>query len=146
MAKSPSGKHAHNFKDLTGQFFGRLIAIKPHHIGQHKDTYWVCQCECGREIIIRRGALLSGNTRSCGCLRSIQPNHRFKDLTGQKFDRLIVIGRDINDRWGRARWICECDCSNIVTVAAGMLVSGNTRSCGCFHKERKPSQQSLLLY
>jgi hypothetical protein len=31
--------------------------------------YWRCACECGAEHIVRERHLVSGRTRSCGCLR-----------------------------------------------------------------------------
>lgn len=31
-------------------------------------------------------------------------------------------------------WHCICDCGNEIDVATGSLVSGNTKSCGCLHK------------
>lgn len=32
-------------------------------------TRWRCLCDCGRELTVRVGALQSGNTKSCGCLK-----------------------------------------------------------------------------
>ena len=29
------------------------------------------------------------------------------------------------------RWLCQCDCGNIVIVQGGNLRSGNTTNCGC---------------
>ena len=31
-------------------------------------TFWVCHCDCGKEVRVRYGNLKSGNTQSCGCL------------------------------------------------------------------------------
>jgi ribosomal protein L13 len=59
---------------------------------------------------------------------------RIKDLAGQKFGRLTatqIEGVVAN----KARWRCQCDCGNKVVVVGAMLSSGNTRSCGCLHKE-----------
>lgn len=57
-----------------------------------------------------------------------------KDLTGQRFGRLVVLrkseGNRPNDK-GRIFWECQCDCGNQVSVRAGALTSGNTKSCGC---------------
>lgn len=54
-------------KDLTDLPFGRLKVLG--YAGKHdKAHYWHCQCECGATVTISRGALTSGNTRSCGCL------------------------------------------------------------------------------
>ena len=48
--------------------FGRLTAIEI--VGMQGPFYlWRCRCECGGEIVTQRGSLLSGRTRSCGCLR-----------------------------------------------------------------------------
>jgi len=56
------------FIDLAGQKFGRLTPVE--HIGKDKwgGTLWLCECDCGKEIIILRSSLVSGNTKSCGCL------------------------------------------------------------------------------
>ena len=56
------------------------------------------------------------------------------DLSGQRFGRLIVIGRD-ESRSGKVFWRCECDCGKIITVQANNLRSGNTTSCGCLRAE-----------
>ncbi|WP_427814321.1 AP2 domain-containing protein [Enterococcus sp. 22-H-5-01] len=54
------------------------------------------------------------------------------DLTGQRFERLIVI-EDSGDRTknGRVLWRCECECGNHKNVSGTNLISGNTKSCGC---------------
>lgn len=56
------------------------------------------------------------------------------DLTGQKFGRLTAIKRDISAPKGRAKWICQCECGNIVSVYRNHLLSGGTKSCGCAKK------------
>ena len=58
------------------------------------------------------------------------------DLTGQKIGRLTVIKEDPRrDKYGRVKWICRCDCGNVVSVSGRNLRSGGTLSCGCFQKE-----------
>lgn len=57
------------------------------------------------------------------------------DLTGQKFDRLKVISYAGTDKRGKALWKCECECENIVIVAASNLKRGITKSCGCLRSE-----------
>lgn len=54
------------------------------------------------------------------------------DLTGQKFNRLAVIGRDGSKR-GRPLWHCKCDCGNDVYLNTQLLTKGITKSCGCIH-------------
>jgi hypothetical protein len=58
-----------------------------------------------------------------------------KDLTKQRFGRLVAI-RPIEKRSkGHIAWECICDCGNIVVVASSRLRSGKTKSCGCLSKE-----------
>lgn len=63
-----------------------------------------------------------------------------ENLVGCVFDRLTVIGRSddyISPRGHhRPRYLCECNCGNIVTVNRDELKSGKTKSCGCLRKER----------
>ncbi len=59
------------------------------------------------------------------------------DLTGQKFGRLTVIERHERPKERRSReafWLCKCDCGNESTLSGYELRSGNTKSCGCYHK------------
>lgn len=55
------------FIDLTGKRFGRLVAISLA-VTEKKGSYWLCRCDCGNMAVVRRGNLVSGNTKSCGCL------------------------------------------------------------------------------
>jgi len=65
-----------------------------------------------------------------------------KDLTGMKFNRLIVIKRVDNyiSPHGKkqSQWLCQCDCEeqNEIIVTRNNLQSGNTKSCGCLQKEK----------
>lgn len=56
-------------KDLTGQKFGQLTVLYYLHNYHKKGVYWLCACECGNLIEVRNCNLISGNTKSCGCLR-----------------------------------------------------------------------------
>ena len=58
-----------NSKDLTGQRFGRLVALKPTEKRKGKNIVWHCICDCGNVCIVNTGTLGEGTTQSCGCLR-----------------------------------------------------------------------------
>lgn len=61
---------------------------------------------------------------------------QFIDITGQKFGKLLVIKRMENRKGSnQTYWKCECDCGNFVVISKASLRSGNTKSCGCLHKE-----------
>ncbi len=54
-----------NFKnDLLNRKFGRLTPIK--RISKNRRSYWICNCDCGNQTIVRRDGLLSGRIVSCG--------------------------------------------------------------------------------
>ncbi len=118
------------FKDLTGQTFGRLTVLSRAANRQNRNILWLCQCECGKQKTIIGSSLVSGRTKSCGCLT------QFRDLTGQKFGRLTVLSRADNDQNGNTRWLCQCDCGKQKTILGSSLVSGHTKSCGCSQHSR----------
>lgn len=57
------------------------------------------------------------------------------DLTGKRVDRLVVIAYK-ETRKGRRFWLCACDCGKSTVVSTKALTTGNTRSCGCFTRDR----------
>jgi len=61
-----------------------------------------------------------------------------KDWTGRKFERLTAVRNTFTkDVTGNYIWEYLCDCGNKVFVKSGNVVSGHTKSCGCFSIESK---------
>ena len=58
------------------------------------------------------------------------------DLSGQRFNRLIVLYRSGTSLSRKALWYCQCDCGNNTISTTSDLRSGHTMSCGCLMKER----------
>ena len=55
---------------LNGSQFGRLLVIGPNaRRTASGDLIWDVRCACGNELMIVGKSLLSGASRSCGCLR-----------------------------------------------------------------------------
>jgi hypothetical protein len=57
-----------------GRSFGRLTCIcrvdPPESVVNSGNKYYLCQCSCGNEVVVPLSDLLSGHTKSCGCLHS----------------------------------------------------------------------------
>ena len=77
--------------DLTGRQFDRLevqcrVGTKRTQ-GHRTEPKWLCQCECGREVIVLGVNLRERRTKSCGCLHTeIRSNHMTK-LNERKWER-----------------------------------------------------------
>ena len=68
-----------------------------------------------------------------------------KDLTNQRFGRLIAKRRGENDKTGHTRWFCDCDCgTKDVLVYKDALLDERQVSCGCFSREQKSKTFSDL--
>lgn len=122
-------------KDEKGNVYGLLTVLERDYSkkGSHKNAFWKCKCQCGKETIVIGSKLRNGETKSCGCLR--KQSTGVIDLVGQKFGLLTVIQRDGSSPSGTATWFCNCDCGNKnISVIGANLRSGHTTSCGCKHK------------
>jgi hypothetical protein len=65
---------------LANQRFGRWSIVG----SAQRNRYWVGRCDCGREKEIHYANLVSGRSRSCGCLRDelisrLQSDYRSKE-------------------------------------------------------------------
>ena len=108
-----------------GQRFGHLVALRWDHKDSKTGAYWLCRCDCGKEVV-KRGSDLMRSATSCGCEQ--YSRRRVEDI-GVRYGRLVVVNfhgmyRD-----------CVCDCGNTITVPRSSLASGATQSCGCLRKE-----------
>ena len=59
-----------------------------------------------------------------------------KDITGQRFNRLVALRHSGTDVRRKAIWECICDCGSTKYVPGFLLRCGHTKSCGCLNIER----------
>lgn len=57
-----------------------------------------------------------------------------KDLTGQRFGKLVVLEYAGFDKERGTQWKCQCDCGNIKIVN---ITRDKPKSCGCSRKSRR---------
>lgn len=59
------------------------------------------------------------------------------DITGNKYNKLTVLGFDHIGKRRRSYWKCKCDCGNIVILRKDDFIYpySHTKSCGCWHIE-----------
>lgn len=60
--------HGNAFKDLTGKRIGRLTVIRDSGKDKKGNYKWECKCDCGNTTTVTSSHLITGHTRSCGCL------------------------------------------------------------------------------
>jgi len=173
-----------------GQRFGRgIVTVAEARNREKRRSAWLI-CDCGTPYLATLSALLSGGTKSCGCLHGkpapVKP--------GQKFGTSAVIdpgvrvgsnraarlrcgacGREYNVQLGRLgeRGVCRCqrrtvrpgqrygrgvvqavlrdchaqlrcDCGRPYRSRTDHLLSGSTRSCGCFRSETSRTRNPVM--
>lgn len=114
-------RNQNKVKDLTGQRFGQLTVIGIDSARQAKQTYWLCECDCGTIKSVRADGLKSGSVKSCGCLKrkqdriNLTKNHKHK-MSGTRIYLTWqgMKGRCLNKnnpRWSRygGRGITVCN-------------------------------------
>lgn len=81
--------------DLTGKRYGRLVVIKESAPRIRKDRksvkrVWECKCDCGNTTYVIHESLVSGTTKSCGCLQK-EGAKKNPDAITKKYPRLYKI-------------------------------------------------------
>ena len=114
---------------------------------------WICQCSCGEIRKLNRSTLLSGASKSCGCLQKelvikynmqrgmpINPGDKFGKLTAIKDLGLMPYGAN------QTRYtLCQCDCgSKPFPCRNEVLLRGDVKSCGCMRSSGECYIKTLL--
>lgn len=133
-------------KDITGQRYGRLLAIKINEEEtkrrNSRSKIWECLCDCGNTTFISVGNW--GKTQSCGCAHI----HESKIKIGDKYNNLTIVSKgedkiekDKSANRGyniRKTWNCRCDCGNYkMNVCEKDLIGGYIKSCGCKSRDAR---------
>lgn len=141
-------------KDLRGQKFDKLTVLYRVQ-GNNGQTRWKCLCDCGNITYAYANNLQNNKyTHNCGCASKRGENlangdgwqgKNIKDLTGQTFNRITVLGR--SEKKGANRnviWTCRCDCGTIFDAAGYAIQSGRTSSCGCLRSKGEEKIKTIL--
>ena len=152
--------------NMIGEKYGKLLVIEDAGSSNgHKD--WLCQCNCGKKIVVRGTHLRQGKIISCGCAKierckeyaqqqkgKVLINNQSIDLTGQQFGYLIVLEVDKKATLehrnksttsnGQLYWKCQCKCGNIKSIAGNHLRKGDIKSCGCLNSSGELLISQLL--
>ena len=121
-----------SMKQLTGRRFGQLLVESEFGRNERGDVLWKCVCDCGNETIAKTYNLMTGHTRSCGCLST---GPKPLDVVGEKYNRLTIESFVRSDTNRQRFFRCRCDCGNATIVSLASIRSGATKSCGCLKKE-----------
>ena len=122
------GINMRKLKDLTGFIFGRLTILE-RTLFEKLKPHWLALCKCGKETICSSRDLISGDKKSCGCLRK---DLLREDLINQRFGKLVCVSH--GEKRGKAKsqfWNCLCDCGKKTNVSAQHLKNKQVTSCGC---------------
>lgn len=76
------------FDDLTDRVFGRLTVLAQAGRDRHGNVLWACRCECGQTPTVVRGSLVTGGSRSCGCLNA-ESRRRPRPSLAERFAAMV---------------------------------------------------------
>ena len=117
-------------EDLTGRRFGRLFVT-----ANGPDCR--CICDCGATVKLRRGQLLSGKTKSCGCLR--------RDMAAVKQKSHGMSASPEYSAWQNAKNRCERPADIRYPLYGGRGIKMKFRTFAEFFAEVGPRPDGMTL-
>ena len=133
--------YARQREPLIGRTFGRLTILdNAMPQGKYKVAAFLCRCTCGTQKVVIWGSLQSGNTQSCGCLRTDADEQR-------RLTRIHLIRGQVFGRWTvfadaptipnhlPVAFFCVCACGTERVVSSDNLRCGSSKSCGCLRRK-----------
>jgi len=94
-------------KIKQGDVFNRLTIVSFAYSDSKRKSYFNVICECGNEKVICGALMISGNTKSCGCLsKEIRAKKRIPENYSEITSIILGYKRHAKDRgfiWGLRR-------------------------------------------
>lgn len=109
------------------------------------DPLWLCTCECGKTVEKPISSVLRSHIKSCGCVFANYVEARKKDLTNERYKKLLVIGKTgKRSESNLGIWLCECDCGGFIEIPTGEWRTKS--SCGCYAMQLITSEEAGMLH
>jgi hypothetical protein len=107
-------------KDLTGQYFGRLMVQSM--VWKKKIGWATCLCHCGKIVVTRGTTLTRGTSTSCGCSQRTSHN-------GEKYNKLLILETYYKE--GRSHCKALCNCGKLWEGKTKFILRNEIKTCGC---------------
>ena len=79
----------------AGEVYNYLTAV--HAIDK---SHWLFRCKCGKEITALTSNVVSGHTKSCGCLARDLKLQQAQELIGKTYNKLTISSLFTVDGFG----------------------------------------------
>lgn len=122
----------HNRTNEIGMKFGSLTVLDIDY--SVKPSIAKCRCDCGNIAYIKKTDVVTGHTKSCGCLQRAKTSEsNTKDYTGLvSASGVKLVKKSHKNENGVWIWDCKCPiCGNIFQALPARVLSNHTTSCGC---------------
>lgn len=91
-----------------GEKYERLTCLSFHHIGDHNRSYFLFNCDCGKDKVLLGSHVKSGNTKSCGCLGvEVRKSQRLSNDRGVIYQ--IILGYKRHALGRNKKWLLDLD-------------------------------------
>lgn len=122
--------------NLVGKRFGRLLVLSRAASDKQNNARWSCSCDCGNEVLVRGSFLIHGQG-FCGRTCPLNIERLTRNITGERFGRLVVLEPVKVGRLTKPIWRFKCDCGVTRDMRSYNVTSGDTKSCGCLGIESR---------
>jgi hypothetical protein len=134
--------------DISGQVFGtwRVDTLAPSR-GKFGKALWECQCTvCGIKRTLAGVSLRRGELKNC--VHNLRAE-KSAVLVGEVFGLWTVLSEPVKKTLGKQPHrfcVCRCVCGTVKDVMVNTLLSGTSKSCGCFgHPGGQPVRTAQVL-
>lgn len=122
---------------------GSYTPYRRHYVQVLRDIVALVEADLAGKPTDRRSLAYKIHALALAATTRKLPQGKVKDMTDQRFGRLVVLRRDHGERRDSnrtARWIARCDCGRLTSVDGASLrrksgSRGQTKSCGCLRGE-----------
>lgn len=115
-----------------------------YSIWDRRKFLWKCENGIHEDFIRSIFSSTSKNFTCPKCNREKARRKKVENLIGKKINRLTVlyIDEEKTREKHKTYWICKCECGNTKSINHNQIISGHTKSCGCYWKEQTSGENS----
>ena len=118
-----------------GNVYGQLTVLNFDSKDVRYRKKYLCQCKCGNTKVILGAALVSGNTKSCGCLSKESKQKTRKPNNGSEITA-IILGYKHHAKKRGFKW-------NLKREEVEYLIKQNCHYCGIEPSNLKKTKNSI---